>query len=164
MSQHRSRMDIMKHCFALLGLCVLTSLATGSTALAQGQVDADPVAGISLPQTDVVRGKALFAARGCVVCHSVNNVGGNSGPSLDASNLDQSRNPFDFFARMWRGADQMLHLQSADLGYQIDFDGQDLADIYAFVQNGEAQEGFTEDDLTDRIREIIDNGPSVGHN
>ncbi|MBO6579273.1 MAG: c-type cytochrome [Thalassospira sp.] len=115
----------------------------------------------SLPETDAQRGKALFAERGCVICHSVNNVGSDVATSLDASNMDQSRNPFEFFARMWRGAPQMLALQNADLGYQIDFSGQDIADIFAFVQNREIQEGFTEDDLPDHIKEIIDNGPSI---
>ncbi|OSQ30240.1 hypothetical protein TH468_12370 [Thalassospira sp. MCCC 1A03138] len=118
-------------------------------------------ANIVYPEMDAQRGKKLFAERGCVVCHAVNNVGGDIGPGFDASNIDQSLNPFDFFARMWHGADEMLHLQRADLGYQIDFNGQDLADIYAFAHDREAQESFTEDDLSDRIREIIDNGPSV---
>lgn len=115
----------------------------------------------TLPQMDAERGKALFAERGCVVCHSVNNVGGDIGPGLDASNMNIAREPFEFFARMWRGAEQMLHLQQADLGYQIDFSGQDMADIFAFVQSGEVQERFTEADLPNHIREIIDNGPSI---
>ncbi len=67
---------------------------------------------------DALRGKKLFAERGCVVCHAVNNVGGDIGPGFDASNIDQSLNPFDFFARMWHGADEMLHLQRAEIGQQ----------------------------------------------
>jgi cytochrome c len=114
-----------------------------------------------LAEMDAERGKALFAERGCVICHSVNNVGSNTATSLDASNMNIAREPFEFFARMWRGAHQMLALQQADLGYQIDFSGQDIADIFAFVQNGEIQEDFTEDDLPDHIKEIIDNGPST---
>ena len=121
-------------------------------------------ASITLPEMNAARGKDLFAERGCVVCHSVNSVGGNIGPSLDASNMNIAREPFEFFASMWRGAEQMLHLQQADLGYQIDFSGQDIADIFAFVQDGEIQERFTEDDLPDHIRDIIDNGPSIPQN
>ncbi|WP_297023414.1 c-type cytochrome [Thalassospira sp.] len=112
-------------------------------------------------EMDAERGKTLFAERGCVICHSVNNVGSDVATSLDASNMNVAREPFEFFARMWRGAHQMLALQQADLGYQIDFSGQDIADIFAFVQNGEIQEGFTEEDLPDHIKEIIDNGPSA---
>lgn len=112
-------------------------------------------------EMDAKRGKALFAERGCVICHSVNNVGSDTATSLDASNMNIAREPFEFFARMWRGAPQMLALQQADLGYQIDFSGQDIADIFAFVQSCEIQEGFTEQDLPDHIKEIIDNGPST---
>lgn len=117
------------------------------------------MSGENIATMDGERGKALFAERGCVVCHAVNSVGGTSGPSLDASNMNIPREPFEFFARMWRGADAMLALQQADLGYQIDFTGQDIADIYAFVQDGEIQERFTQDDLPEHIRNIIDNSP-----
>ncbi|CAM3547123.1 Cytochrome c domain-containing protein [Thalassospira profundimaris] len=116
---------------------------------------------LHMPDADAKRGKALFAERGCVICHSVNNVGSEVATSLDASNMNIAREPFEFFARMWRGAPQMLALQQADLGYQIDFSGQDIADIFAFVQSREIQEGFTEQDLPDHIKEIIDNGPSA---
>ncbi|KJE36500.1 hypothetical protein UF64_04440 [Thalassospira sp. HJ] len=114
-----------------------------------------------MPEMNAERGKNLFAERGCVICHSVNNVGSDVATSLDASNMNVAREPFEFFARMWRGAHQMLALQQADLGYQIDFSGQDIADIFAFVQNSETQEDFTEEDLPDHIKEIIDNGPSI---
>ncbi|MEQ9347862.1 MAG: c-type cytochrome [Thalassospira sp.] len=138
-------------------LCTFAAL----TSVPEAFADETGASEITLPKMDADAGKSLFADRGCVVCHSINNVGGDTGPSLDASNLNQSRDPFEFFARMWRGAEPMLHLQQADLGYQIDFSGQDLADIFAFVQDGTMQEGFTEADLPDHIREIIDNGPSV---
>ena len=139
---------------------VFATLSSFGTTAAR----ASDLGGLDIPQMNAERGKDLFAERGCVVCHSVNNVGGDSGPSLDANNIEQSRNPFEFFARMWRGADAMLHLQRADLGYEVDFSGQDLADIYAFVQNSEAQESFTEANLPDHIKEIIDNGPSIPKN
>ena len=90
---------------AILGTLILP------TAPAQAEMDAE-------------RGKTLFAERGCVICHSVNNVGSNTATSLDASNMNIAREPFEFFARMWRGAPQMLALQQADLGYQIDFSGR----------------------------------------
>lgn len=145
-----------------LTLAILATIPLLSTSEALAAQDAPSL--IEVPQMNAERGKDLFAERGCVVCHTVNNVGGDIGPSLDASNIEQSRNPFEFFARMWRGADAMLHLQRADLGYQVDFSGQDLADIYAFVQNSEAQESFTEANLPDHIKEIIDNGPSIPKN
>lgn len=140
--------------FCTLGFATLTGTVAPSHA---AQDDLEP----SLPEMNSERGKDLFTERGCVVCHAVNNVGGDIAPSLDASNMDQSRNPFEFFARMWRGADAMLQLQQADLGYQVDFSGQDLADIFAFTLDADMQERLTQSDLPDHIREIIDNGPSI---
>ena len=159
MPQHFSFTRPLGLSFAV-GIALAVGFSGFGVVWAQNDTNAG-AANIVYPEMDALRGKKLFAERGCVVCHAVNNVGGDIGPGFDASNIDQSLNPFDFFARMWHGADEMLHLQRADLGYQIDFNGQDLADIYAFAHDREAQESFTEDDLSDRIREIIDNGPSV---
>lgn len=144
-----------------IGITIALANALTLSAPSGAIAGEDGTSDVVLPEMDAERGKMLFAERGCVVCHSVNNVGGTSGPSLDASNLNIPREPFEFFARMWRGADAMLHLQQADLGYQIDFSGQDIADIFAFVQDGEVQERFTQSDLPAHIGEIIDNGPSI---
>ena len=139
---------------ALVLLATVGSVATSNAATAQENASPNV-------KMDAERGKALFAERGCVICHSVNNVGSNVAVSLDASNMTVAREPFEFFARMWRGAPQMIALQQADLGYQIDFSGQDIADIFAFVQSREMQEDFTEADLPAHIKEIIDNGPAI---
>lgn len=144
-----------------LGVAAMLVMIGGTIPVSSVSAADNSAATLTLVEMDAERGKALFAERGCVICHSVNNVGSNIATSLDASNMNIAREPFEFFARMWRGAPQMLALQQADLGYQIDFSGQDIADIFAFVQNGEIQEGFTEDDLPDHIKEIIDNGPST---
>ncbi|MHC8494164.1 c-type cytochrome [Thalassospira sp. SM2505] len=145
-----------------LALIIATPLTLPNATEAQAADNGSTSAAIT--EMDAERGKDLFAERGCVVCHAVNNVGGDIGPGLDASNMNIAREPFEFFARMWRGAESMLHLQQADLGYQIDFSGQDIADIFAFVQDGDIQESFTEEDLPEHIREIIDNGPSIPKN
>ncbi len=142
-----------------LALIIATPITLQTTTEAQAGGNGSSTT--TMPEMDGKRGKALFAERGCVICHSVNNVGSDVATSLDASNMNIAREPFEFFARMWRGAPQMLALQQADLGYQIDFSGRDIADIFAFVQSREIQEGFTEQDLPDHIKEIIDNGPST---
>ena len=144
-----------------LGVAAMLATIGGTADLTSASAADNTVSTATLPEMNAERGKALFAERGCVICHSVNNVGSDVATSLDASNMSIAREPFEFFARMWRGAPKMLALQNADLGYQIDFSGQDIADIFAFVQNREIQEGFTEDDLPDHIKEIIDNGPSA---
>jgi cytochrome c len=143
-----------------MGVAVML-VTMGGTAAPSATAADNSASMAPLPEMDAERGKALFAERGCVICHSVNNVGSDVATSLDASNMSIAREPFEFFARMWRGAPKMLALQNADLGYQIDFSGQDIADIFAFVQSRELQEDFTEDDLPDHIKEIIDNGPSA---
>ena len=34
---------------------------------------------------DATRGRALFARKGCVACHAVNEIGGTSAPPLDVA-------------------------------------------------------------------------------
>jgi len=70
-----------------------------------------------VPLTDPERGRQLFVGKGCVVCHSVNGVGGQAGPPLDADPAETSVDVFDFAARMWRGASLMIVLQEMELGY-----------------------------------------------
>jgi cytochrome c551/c552 len=110
-----------------------------------------------MQRADAARGRALFASKGCVVCHAINEVGGTSAPSLDAEAAPGAIDALDFVARMWRGAEAMIFMQQQDLGAQIDFTGQELADIIAFVHDPEEQRKFSEEDvpamLGDRMRE-----------
>ena len=79
--------------------------------------------GLILPPMDAAQGRLLFASKGCVVCHSINGVGGQDAPMLDAEFMDLPMNPFEFAARMWRGAGAMVALQQDELGGQIELDG-----------------------------------------
>lgn len=72
--------------------------------------------GLILPPMDAANGRLLFVSRECVICHSVNGVGGRDAPMLDARFMDQPMNPFEFAANMWRGADKMVAMQRKDLG------------------------------------------------
>jgi len=65
--------------------------------------------GLVMPAMDANRGKHLFASKGCVVCHSINGVGGTDAPKLGASTMKPVMNPFEFFAKMWRGAADNRH-------------------------------------------------------
>jgi cytochrome c len=56
--------------------------------------------GLVLPRMDPVQGRALFASKGCVVCHSINGVGGTDAPMLDAEFMDLPMNPFEFAASL----------------------------------------------------------------
>ena len=101
---------------------------------------------------DSDRGRDLFTGKGCVVCHSVNRVGGKAGPALDADPYEPGLDVFDFAARMWRGAPTMILLQEMELGYQIDLTGQELADLARFIHDAEAQRNFQETDVPELIR------------
>jgi len=158
---------------------VLVLLAYGETAFAQddeGGLSVDPdlqrpaVPELEIPAYDAARGRALFVTKGCVVCHAVNDVGGEAirdlggdvAPALDASRMPIRMDPFAFFARMWRGADTMIALQEQRLGYQIALDGDELADIMAFVYDAGEQEKFTPDSFTPPVfwyRDKAENTP-----
>lgn len=102
---------------------------------------------------DPARGKDLFVAKGCVICHAVNEVGGTSAPPLDAEAVPTD--PLDFVARMWRGAEAMIFMQQDAFGEQILFTGDELADIIAFVHDARARRGFSEDDIPAGIWRLI---------
>lgn len=101
---------------------------------------------------DPVGGKMLFVDKGCVICHSVNGVGGKAAPALDAEIGAPAVDPLDFAARMWRGAPAMIELQSIELGYTIYLTADDIADIASFAADREAQKTLTIDDLPETIR------------
>ena len=100
-----------------------------------------------MPIMNSTRGRQLFASKGCVTCHSINGIGAEEAPSLDAHSMMPFMNPFDFAARMWRGAATMIELQEEAFGYQIEFTGNELADIIAFVHDDEEQHKFSESDI-----------------
>lgn len=111
--------------------------------------------GLVMPNMDSARGRALFAEKGCVVCHSVNGTGGEDAPLLDAETMDDVMNPFEFAARMWRGAGAMVALQEEELGGQIELTGQELADIIAFVHDADEQKRFSDADIPQEIRKMM---------
>lgn len=117
---------------------------------------------LAMPEMDPARGRKVFAEKGCVVCHSVNGIGGEDARPLDAATMTPMMNPFEFAARMWRGAEPMVILQREELGGQIELTGDDLADITAFVHSHAEQTKFSEDDVPERIRELIEHGHGEG--
>ena len=56
--------------------------------------------GLVLPTMDAVAGRKLFASKGCVLCHSINRVGGTGASALDASLMANPMNRFDFAANI----------------------------------------------------------------
>ena len=111
--------------------------------------------GIATPPMDAERGREVFVQKGCVACHSVNGVGGDLGPALNAADMPSPMNSFEFAARMWRGAGAMIALQEDLLGEAISLDGQDLADLVAFAHDAEEQAKLTEDQIPERFHSLI---------
>ncbi len=141
---------------ALLAMTVGTvpALASHGEGQHMQMMDQTPM-GLMMPQMSAERGRALFASKGCIVCHSINGVGGEDAPMLDASTMDEIMNPFDFAARMWRGAAAMVELQEEELGEQIDLSGQELADVIAFVHDASEQAKLSEDDIPKSIAAMM---------
>ena len=106
----------------------------------------------AMPGADAARGRALFVSKGCIACHAINEVGGTSAPPLDAEFAPGEVDPLDFVARMWRGAEAMIFMQQEEFGEQLDFTGQELADIIAFVHDPEDQRNFSEADVPAALR------------
>src|SRR5262245_6319183 len=81
--------------------------SSGSSQMQGGQMMQQHMMSQSLmmPSMNAANGRKLFASKGCVVCHSVNGIGGKDAPPLDASTMPGMTNPFDFVANMWRGAE-----------------------------------------------------------
>jgi mono/diheme cytochrome c family protein len=125
-------------------------LAAGGTGMAQAHEMQ-----VEMARGDATRGRALFARKGCVACHAVNEIGGTSAPPLDVASAPGEIDPLDFVARMWRGAEPMLMMQQSLFGEQLDFTGQELTDIIAFAHDPEEQHRFSEADIPPALRRVI---------
>ena len=112
--------------------------------------------GLVLPPMNSKHGRKVFMDKGCIVCHQVNGVGGAVGPSFDAADMPEPMNSFEFAAHMWRGAPAMAAMQEDLFGELIHITGQELADIIAFVHDGELQAGLTDEAVPERFRAMID--------
>jgi cytochrome c len=121
----------------------IAETGSGYTGLAQAPQQIKVV----LPEANARRGSILFTVKGCVICHQVNGVGGKAAPDLTSYRDAESVNPLLFSARMWRGASAMTQLQSIELGYTIELDDQDIADLAAFASSSSEQELFTIDSV-----------------
>ncbi len=137
--------------------------ASDSTEATSDMKPASPQT-LVMPLANANHGRQLFVSKGCVICHSVNGVGGRAAPSLDAVAVEQGDvvppvDPLDFVARMWRGAPAMLDLQAIELGYQIELTAGELADLAVFANDAGAQSDFTLQDVPEPMWDWMLNEP-----
>ncbi|HPE31773.1 MAG TPA: c-type cytochrome [Parvularculaceae bacterium] len=97
-------------------------------------------------------GHGLFVEKGCVICHSINGIGGKAAPALDAQIGAPPVDPLDFAARMWRGAPAMIELQSVELGYTIYLTADEIAHLAAFAADREEQARLKIEDVPEPMR------------
>ncbi len=109
----------------------------------------------SVPVQATLGACMAFLDKGCVVCHSVNEVGGTVGPALNAADMLRPMNAFEFAARMWRGAPSMVQMQQDLLGEAISLRGQDLAGLVAFPHDEAEQRKLKTKQIPTRYRDLI---------
>ena len=125
-------------------------------SMKQGQMMAMPgMDNLMMPAMDSARGRKLYGSKGCIACHAIHDIGGHDAPPIDAHSMKPMMNPFDFAARMWLGASTMIYMQE-ELGGQIEFTGEELADIIAFVHDEEEQHKFSLADVPPEIMAMMD--------
>ncbi len=141
----------MRIFIAVLSLVFLSSCGDGAQqAVSATGTDADLT--VAARTVDPANGRALFVDKGCVICHSVNGVGGKAAPPLDAPVGAVEVDPLDFAARMWLGAPAMIELQSVELGYTIFLTADEIADLAAFAQNRQQQQLLSAEALPETIQ------------
>lgn len=129
-------------------------LSLAACAKAPGTAATDSAAPATLVG-DAATGRALFVQKGCVLCHSINGVGGKAGPVLDVADDYVKPDPLNFAARMWRGAPAMVEFQSLELGYVIDLTGEDIANLAAFTASRAEQKKLLDDAIPEPMRSSI---------
>ncbi|MDH3241341.1 MAG: cytochrome c [Alphaproteobacteria bacterium] len=108
-----------------------------------------------LPSMNPAKGRVYFATRACVVCHSVNGIGGKNAVALDIEIRPATVDMLGFITRMWRGGTPMLALQRRLFSEQIDLTAEELGDIIAFLHSPAEQDRFSKNDIPTFIQEFM---------
>lgn len=138
--------------FLGLGVGCLILAPACYAANAPSSSDTNRATYMIFPKLEPERGRQLFVTKGCVLCHSVNGVGGVAAPSLDAPKDYKPIDVMNFVARMWSGAPAMTSLQAQELGYTITLDGTEIADLAAFSYDRKSQQVFTIENIPEDMR------------
>ncbi len=85
----------------------------------------------TLPLGDAQRGREVFHARQCVLCHSINGEGGNSAPDLGRS-VGRVFAPYRLAGLLWDHAPSMWEAMRKRGLPVPEVSGQDAADLFAY--------------------------------
>lgn len=85
----------------------------------------------NVPVGDATRGMDLFSSQKCVICHSVNGVGGKTGPDLGRT-VSRQYSPASLASTMWNHAPQMWSAMERASVAPPKLDNQQAADLYAY--------------------------------
>jgi mono/diheme cytochrome c family protein len=88
---------------------------------------------------DAKAGEKVFAAKGCVQCHSVGGGGGSVGPRLDP--LKRSNSPVLVAAAMWNHGPQMAEVMRAKGIPRPAFQDHEMGDLIAYVVSAAVDPG-----------------------
>lgn len=130
-------------------------LVASLALVACGKAPATGAAGATAFAGDAAAGRDLFVQKGCVLCHSINGVGGKAGPALDAADDYVTPDALEFAARIWRGAPAMVEFQSLELGYVIDLSGADIAHLAAFAASRAEQKKLLDSAIPEPMRNSL---------
>lgn len=145
----------------ILAMAALIGTWAGAGASAQDGVTPAyrfPLEGLPdlvLPKMDAAKGRRYFATRACVVCHSVNGVGGTRASALDLDEKPEVIDVLTFVTDMWRGGRPMLNLQRRLLGEPVDLTAEELGALIAFLHDPAEQKRFSENDIPKHIRDFM---------
>src|SRR6266568_7775671 len=99
-------------------LVAITSLAAGVAAAQSFSVDS-------------LRGERLFHVEGCILCHSIDGVGGKIAPDL-GRRIDRNFTPASLASLMWNHAPTMWGAMDRQGIQPSRLDEQAAADIFAY--------------------------------
>ena len=152
----------MKRVTKILSMAVVTAgialpgLAGGLPTVKDAQNGFQLSPRLIFPAFDAALGRKVFAEKGCVVCHSVNGIGGTDGPNLSYGKYDTPVNAMEVASDLWEKADVMIPMQKAELGGQIILSPEELAGLVAFLASPEEQAKLTLADIPANIRKDME--------
>jgi mono/diheme cytochrome c family protein len=85
----------------------------------------------TLPMGDARRGKELFRARSCVVCHSVDGEGGQTAPDLGMA-VERGFSPYHLAGLLWNHAPAMWAAMKAKGISKPGLSEREAADLFAY--------------------------------